>query len=619
MKIIAPIRSENFLDKYIDAGADEFYGGIFDEQWQEQYGDVLEYNRRGNYAKRANISDWGELSRILEICGLRNKPFYLTANALHISGKQQEDFCSLMLQYQKLGGEKVIISDLTLIPILREMGFSCTVSSCAGVRNRYSAQLFQELGCERIILPRDITIREIHEITHQVNSVEYEVFLTNSGCRYLDGHCLGLHTAVPGALCDYCKGHDSRFFLRDTDGSLNASEQNDLQANKNQYNRLFRKACALCMIYDLADLVDSVKIVGRVADEEGILEDIRQACQNRQIAEQVHSRREYLSKMIKGADAAGQCVGYMNCYYRSDMRLRDKELRRLEDAYSGFLKKFPYDNLKSKVEYVGINLTQRADSCSAEYKLYFNHSVSMSDKRHPLVKKMQEMNMLRTLTQIQDTVSGEAVRYDIGLKNRTRESMKELLSYMASVSALASEHLNLIESLNDMCVSTDTSRDSTSLYFFGFIEQDKAIKAIKPHYLTRKCADPDQIDTQDRYDDSYYIEYLRRLHIEGFERILPFVMRVLETSDGHLWMLGTDFFSGREDKYKIYIKCREKDLLAVLRSSLRAYDRQSFDMVEKLEMLELWLEKHPELSNDGVAVSQDSQGKWCLNFYLKWK
>lgn len=54
MKIIVPVKSAEYLQKYRQAGAEEFYGGILDERWHREYGQYIEYNRRGSYAAKAN-------------------------------------------------------------------------------------------------------------------------------------------------------------------------------------------------------------------------------------------------------------------------------------------------------------------------------------------------------------------------------------------------------------------------------------------------------------------------------------------------------------------------------------------------------------------------------------
>lgn len=317
MKIIAPVKTAEYLQKYKEAGAGEFYGGILDERWHKKYGQYIEYNRRGSYAGKANCTDWKELERMVRISFDYGTLFYLTVNALRITDQQLEILIQILEDYKKIGGEKVIISDFSLVETLREMGFGITISSCANIRNQYAVQLMKEWGCERIVFPRDITIEEIAEIKDQVPEMEYEVFLSNSGCKFSDGNCLGLHGSEVGALCDYCRKAGASFY-RTNGAELTDQKKRYLEEQNAGYNRLFSHACAQCALYQLKECADSVKIVGRAAEEEKILKDILLTKENLMIAERCGSREEYLQRMVRPEDGKW-CVDYKSCYYRTDM------------------------------------------------------------------------------------------------------------------------------------------------------------------------------------------------------------------------------------------------------------------------------------------------------------
>lgn len=317
MKIIAPVKTAEYLQKYKEAGAGEFYGGILDERWQMEFGRYIEYNRRGSYAQKANCTDWDELQKMVQLSLEYETPFYLTVNALRITEKQMEILSKILEDYRKIGGQRVIISDLSLLTVLRDMGLKAAISSCANVRNQYSAEMLRELGCERIIFPRDITIEEITEIKKEVPEMEYEVFLANSGCKFSDGNCLGLHGSEVGALCDYCRKVSPEYY-RANHKQLSRQEKSHLEEQSYTYNRLFRHACAQCALYQLKECVDSVKIVGRAAVEEKILEDICLTKRNLTLAKVCKSNKEYLEKVIR-PEGGKWCKDYTNCYYRTDM------------------------------------------------------------------------------------------------------------------------------------------------------------------------------------------------------------------------------------------------------------------------------------------------------------
>ena len=72
MKLIVPIKNSKYLDTFIECGADEFYGGYIDSEWEHIYGRFIEYNRRGNYGKKANFESEDEFFKMVSECSKRH-------------------------------------------------------------------------------------------------------------------------------------------------------------------------------------------------------------------------------------------------------------------------------------------------------------------------------------------------------------------------------------------------------------------------------------------------------------------------------------------------------------------------------------------------------------------
>ena len=613
MKIIAPVKSVEYLQKYKEAGAEEFYGGILDERWNHEYGQYIEYNRRGSYVQKANCTDWKELEEMVQLALEYGTPFYLTVNALRIVEKQMLILEQILEDYKRIGGEKVIISDISLMKTLNEMGFAVTISSCANIRNQYSAQFMKELGCERIIFPRDIIVEEICEIRERVPEIEYEVFLSNSGCKFSDGNCLGLHGTEMGALCDYCRNSIPEFY-KPNGTALSDQKQIYLQEQNHRYNKLFSHACAQCAIYQLKDCADSVKIVGRAANEEKILEDILLTKQNIVIAENCKDNNEYLQRLIRPEDGKW-CVDYKNCYYRTDMVKNMGQEDKVEQDYWKFYQNEGIENKKEDIEYLGINLSSEKEEI--EFKVYYKDEYSRKEQ-HPIIEKLETEHMVRTLTQIVNTKNGHCRRYDIGLGNRTNVNMEKLLEEIDVVAPFCSEYKNEIRTLSQMKVCENPNFAFASLYFLGFIEKENTIEAMKMHYLTRICENPDKLGKRVFFDDAYYLDYLEQMNVSQFKELLPIVRSVVNGTDGILWMIGVDYFKRGNHKYKIYFKILSDEYIEKMKAALLIAKGSAKNLVVILEKLEIWQKQHVELVMDGVAVCLDQQGCWSLNFYFKW-
>ena len=618
MKIIVPIKKLEYIDKFIECGADEFYGGVLDSEWESRYGQMMEYNRRGNYGKRANVESESQFYQMVEHCAKREHPFFLTLNALKITDEQREIIGRLLDRFKNAGGQGVIISDISLINDIKERNLKPVISSCAEVVNHHHAEFLKKIGCKKIIFPRDITLQEIRAITEKVPDMEYEMFFMNSGCRFTDGNCLGIHGTPVKALCEYCDGQTSIFARRDNH-AIDEEEQEMLLANKKDFADLWKNTCAICNLYDVKDYVQSLKIVERVASEERILKQIILAKENVEAAKRAKSRREYLEILKRPGEKEAFCKDYMNCYYRTDMVRMEEKQSELEEKYQQFLNRFETEGLKEKTEYVGMNVSVKNGRPKIDYKIYYNTKASL-DEHHPVVDALHERGMLRAVTRIHDTVNGKCERFDLGLAKRTPENMTYFLKCMADNSKVMRENLEEIQLLNQMKISEKPEDAQAALYFFGFLEKEGKIDAVKTHFLTRFCRDVDQVDTKDRYEDEYYLNFLQETKIAIFQELVPVVRCVNDTCKGHLWMVGVDYFEKAPSKYKIYIKKRGLEIYAALREAIaQSAIPEKALLIEELEALECWQAGHEELVMDGVAVSLDANGQWSLNFYNFWR
>lgn len=309
--IIAPVKRIDDILPIIQAGAKEIYGGIMDSEWDEILGQYVEMNRRSSYGKNANLSGFDELCEAVRICKENGAEFHLTMNALQIPQKYHGYIKKILHRFAEVGGKKVIISDPTLIPIILSFKLQPVISSCADVVNITSAEFYREQMCHRIIFPRDMLLKDIEYITETVPNIEYEAFLMNGACRFHDGCCLCMHGTTKQGLCDTL---DYSSYCVINNSTKDIEELAKYQHNK--YKQSYFRGCGLCAMFRLSRCIDSLKIVGRNADIDSILSDIRLAKQNLEIALKCSSEKEYMAKMIKPKDEEVRCRNHSNCYYK---------------------------------------------------------------------------------------------------------------------------------------------------------------------------------------------------------------------------------------------------------------------------------------------------------------
>lgn len=314
MNILVPLNHTAHLGEFLDAGATEFYMGFYDTAWEERFGDYQDLNRLTGFRKNANRYSFHELleelTQIQKNAQTKGASIYITLNASGYSKEQMKELRSYMEQLKDYGICGVIVSNLELTMLAKDVNVPAVVSTIAGVYNAETVKIYQEFGASRVILPRDLSTEEIAQIMQQVPEMEYEIFLMRNGCIFSDSNCLGFHRKE---LCSVC-------------GSLSKAQVNfecptalklDTRVNHNLYSHEFHEnACGLCGIYRFLQLgVSACKIVGRSEDYDAICQDIRYVSENIRIAKECKNEQEYLQKMRFPENKDVICSNGFSCYY----------------------------------------------------------------------------------------------------------------------------------------------------------------------------------------------------------------------------------------------------------------------------------------------------------------
>ncbi|MBQ7370186.1 MAG: U32 family peptidase [Clostridia bacterium] len=142
-----------------------------------------------------------ELKKAVELVHAKEKKLYVTANVF----ARNSDF-GLLTDYFKylesIGVDAVIVSDPGVVYLLKKVApkLSIHLSTQANTTNKYAVKFWQETGVSRVILARELSLKEIAEIKSFNPTVELEAFVHGAMCISYSGRCL---------LSDYLEGRSS--------------------------------------------------------------------------------------------------------------------------------------------------------------------------------------------------------------------------------------------------------------------------------------------------------------------------------------------------------------------------------------------------------------------------
>ncbi len=142
-----------------------------------------------------------ELSSAVSLAHSLGKKVYVTANIF----ARNADFPMLQDYFQQLeaiGADAAIISDPGVVYAAKKAAPNLAIhlSTQANTTNKYAVKFWQEQGVERVILARELSLKEIAEIHEFTPETELEAFVHGAMCISYSGRCL---------LSDYLDGRSS--------------------------------------------------------------------------------------------------------------------------------------------------------------------------------------------------------------------------------------------------------------------------------------------------------------------------------------------------------------------------------------------------------------------------
>ena len=232
-------------------------------------------------AKAVNFT-LDDMRECIDFAHKHNKKVYITSN-IYAHNYDLDNAKKYFEELNNIKPDAVLISDLGLFNIAKKTlkNIDIHISTQANTLNIEAVNMYEELGAKRVVLARELSLKEIKEITNKKSdNMEIEVFVHGAMCISYSGRCL-LSAFMTGRSANYgaCT-HPCRWkytFDENDDnnnveinGTLIESERpNDkMPVIENERGTYIFNSKDLCMIEHIDDLmdanIDSFKIEGRM-------------------------------------------------------------------------------------------------------------------------------------------------------------------------------------------------------------------------------------------------------------------------------------------------------------------------------------------------------------------
>ncbi len=224
-----------------------------------------------NFSLRAQAGNFTdeELAEAVRYSHELGKKLYVTVNILARNDdiKEAAEYLKFL---ERIGADGAIISDAGLVALAKEVApeLPVNLSTQANTLNFKAASLWKNFGVKRVILARELSLKEIKEIAETNEGLEIETFIHGAMCISYSGRCL---------LSDYRTGRKSNrgecvqacrwnYEIREK-GSSGAF----MEMEEDSRGTYILNSKDLCLVDYLAELIDagvcSMKIEGRMKSE----------------------------------------------------------------------------------------------------------------------------------------------------------------------------------------------------------------------------------------------------------------------------------------------------------------------------------------------------------------
>lgn len=325
MQIVAGLGSIDEYERFVKAGADEFFCGYVPFSWAEKYGVMNPLNRREVLYYNVQIGSMSELRILKKMVDYYGKPVKLTFNSLYYTKEQYPMIAEIITQCMQAGFESYIIADPALILYLRQQKISCDIHLSGEMAevNRIMVEEMMQFDIRRVIFHRKNSLDDMESCISYVadKKIQYEAFILNELCQFSGAFCNSLHCdelthlcRVPYKLGNLYPEEKENLLVREKLKTEKRPETDEEELNYDADGYLTGSTgCGLCALYRMRQIgITHLKLVGRGNYTDFMEKDIRQLRKALELLDGAEDEADY-QKTIQTTIFPEGCG--KKCYY----------------------------------------------------------------------------------------------------------------------------------------------------------------------------------------------------------------------------------------------------------------------------------------------------------------
>lgn len=248
---------EKYIKSLVDGGATEFFTGYNPSYWSDKFG--FEVSPNGRFAEHEQITDFETLRLIVQEVHKYDLEVFINLNAWYYTDETMPLIEQMVEEFQSINIDGIICGNISILEYLKSIDYSgkINISTIMAVYNKQAiALMLDNYKVNKVILSREVTLKEIENIVNEFPDVKFEVFWEWDFCRYNNGLCFAEHKYWAKDICTIVVNDlvtkkrfrpDFKKILQDSE----LSNQEKIEELDDTYKNIFEQIEDIFMALDL--------------------------------------------------------------------------------------------------------------------------------------------------------------------------------------------------------------------------------------------------------------------------------------------------------------------------------------------------------------------------------
>lgn len=193
---------EKYIKSLVDGWANEFFTGYNPEYWSSKYG--FEVSPNGRFSEHEQITDIETLKLIVEEVHKYDLEIFINLNAWYYTKETFPLIEKMVEEFEDIWVDGIICGNIWILEYLKERDYKwkINISTIMSIYNSEAIKfLLENYAVNKVILSRELTLKEIETLVTEFESTQFEVFWEWDFCRYNNGLCFAEHKYWAKDIC----------------------------------------------------------------------------------------------------------------------------------------------------------------------------------------------------------------------------------------------------------------------------------------------------------------------------------------------------------------------------------------------------------------------------------